>query len=92
MYKFLKLSNYTQTHPQNTKGQACIEVALEGYSLASLNSEKKKNNEQDEEVQEPFPVQRTGEFTWTIKQWNRERLENLKIKNEIMKFPCGAAG
>ena len=29
--------------PQNTKGFSCIEVALQDYSLASLNSQKKKN-------------------------------------------------
>ena len=28
---------------KNTKGDSCIEVALQGYSLASPNSQKKKN-------------------------------------------------
>ena len=29
--------------PQNTKGHSCIEITLQDYSLASLNSQKKKN-------------------------------------------------
>ena len=29
--------------PQNTKGCSCIELALQDYRLASLNSQKKKN-------------------------------------------------
>ena len=29
--------------PQNTKERSCIEAALQDYSLASLNSQKKKN-------------------------------------------------
>ena len=40
-----------------------MEVALQDYSLASLNSEKKEKHKQDEEAQKPFPVKRTGEFT-----------------------------
>ena len=29
--------------PQNTKGSTCIEIALQDYSLLSLNSQKNKN-------------------------------------------------
>ena len=38
-------------------------------------TEKEKFN-QNEDAQEPFPIKRTGEFTWTSKQWNRPLQSN----------------
>ena len=52
--------------PQNKNGGgACIEVALQQYSLASLEKEKHR---QHEGAQKPFQVKRTGEFTQSSKQ------------------------
>ena len=43
-------------HSQNTKWHSCIEIALQDYSLVSLNSQKKKNISNMKELRNHFQL------------------------------------
>ena len=61
---------------------SCIEVALQDYSLASPNSQKK--HKQDEEAQKPFPVKGKGEAA--NNGTDLCSLKDTELKRELVKI------
>ena len=71
-----------QTENQMKKHESNIWDLWDNIKQANLHiigipeGKEKEKHKQDEQGQESFPVKRTGEFTWSSKQWNRPLQSN----------------
>ena len=76
--------------PQDTKRCSCIEVALQDYSLASPNSQKKKNTSKMKKLRNHCQLK---EQENSPKADNNERdlcsVTNIECKREVLKIMKG---
>ena len=72
--------------PQNTKGHSCIEVALQDYSLASLNSQKNKNISKMKKLRNHSQLKEQNSHEAANNETDLCSLTDTEFKREILKI------
>ena len=73
-------------NPPNTKGHSCIEVALQDYSLASLNSQKKKNISKMKKLRNHSQLKEHDSHEAANKETDLCSLTYTEFKREVFKI------
>ena len=72
--------------PQNTKGFSCIEVLLQDYRLASLNSQKKKNISKIKKLRNHSQLKEQENSPEAANKMELCGLTDTEFKREVLKI------